>query len=299
MRVAITGASGFVGEALIRDLLARGHELTCSYASRSPRSADAHLSWHRVEGLSGDSDWRLLLEGAEVVVHLAARVHHADSGQVGLRLQRQANVEASLALARQAKAADVVRLIFLSSIGAGLERTPYQIAKREAERELAVRCRALSLELVVLRPPLVIGPQPPGNLAKLMRWIDSGRPLPFASVQNARSFIARDNLASAIAACLDHPRAAGRLFEVADTPPLSTPGLIKTLARAMGKPARLFSIPPVILGSALTLLGRGEMAHSLLGTLTANPAEFRDTLGWKPAATLEEAIKEMARPTPG
>ncbi len=295
MRVAVTGASGFVGEALIRDLLARGHDLACSYANRSPLAADARVSWHRIEELSGDSDWRSLVAGAGVAVHLAARAHKADQSQAGLRLQRQANVEASLALAHQAKAAGVARLVFVSSIGAGLERTPYQIAKREAEQKLAVLCRELSLELVVLRPPLVIGPQPPGNLATLMRWIDKGRPLPFASVQNARSFIARENLASAIAACLDHPSAAGRLFEVADTPPLSTPGLIKALARAMGKPARLFPMPPVLLGGVLMLLGRGEMAQSLLGNLTANPAEFRNTLGWRPTVSLEAAIEEMAQ----
>ncbi len=148
------------------------------------------------------------------------------------------------------------------------------------------------MEAVALRPPLVYGPGVGGNFIRLLRLAASGIPLPLGSVANARSMISATNLAGAIRLCLEHERAPGKAFLVRDGDDFSTPALIAGLRRAMGRPARIFPVPPILLRSLGGLVGRGATVQRLLDSFRLDDRQIRDDLGWLPSQAPDEALAE-------
>ncbi len=304
-RVLVTGATGFVGRPLCR-LLAE-HGLPLRAALRSPAAGSlTPAAQSVVTGEIGpESDWSGALEGIDSVVHLAARVHRLREDQPGAC--RLVNTLGTLRLAEQAVRAGVRRFVFLSSVKAVGEsghltpETPpspadaYGRSKWEAELGLRDIADRTGLEVVILRPPLVYGPGVRANFLRLLRLVDRGIPLPLASVHNRRSLLFVGNLADAVLACLEHPAAAGRTFCLADGEPLSTPGLIRRLAAALGRPARLIPFPPTLLRLAARVTGRTAVVDRLLGDLTVDDAPLRETLSWVPPFTVDEGISRTAR----
>ena len=256
MRVLVTGSSGFVGRALIPVLLRQGHQ-PAEAVRRAPEKPDGRLTTVVVGNIDGTTGWSKALQSAEAVIHLAARVHiMRDSADDPLAEFRRVNTEGTLHLARQAAEAGVRRLIFLSTIGVHGNSTlhgkaftpadtpsphdPYSLSKYEAEIGLRSIAQSTGMEAVIIRPPLVYGGNAPGNFGKLTRLIARGFPLPLASINNLRSFVGIDNLVDFITTCLEHPAAANETFLVSDGEDLSTPDLIRRMARAMNRPARYF-----------------------------------------------------------
>ena len=294
--ILVTGADGFVGQALVSRLTQDGHEIRVN----ERRSGGLSLRF--------DTDWSAVLDGVDAVVHLAARVHVTrEKSADSLTAFREVNVAGTARLAAQAEAAGTRRFVFVSSVKAAAEtspgrklvesdpaepRTPYGVSKREGE--LALVAAARRMQTVVLRPPLVYGPGVGANFRALLRLIDSGLPLPLASLCNARSLIARDNLADAIATALDAPDAAGRTFYIADGAALSTADLIRALAVALGRPARLFGFPVGPLTAAAGFLGKAQAAESLLGSLEIDDCAFRTVTGWRPPLNRDEAFRLVA-----
>ena len=154
----------------------------------------------------------------------------------------------------------------------------------------AFAARETGLELVVLRPPLVYGPDAAANSALLARAVARGLPLPLGSVRNRRSFIYVGNLCSAIAACLEHPQAPGGVFEVSDGPPLSTPEFVRAMGRALDRPARLLPCPPALLRGLGRVLGKAQAAESLTRDLVAEDRPIQDRLGWHAPLSLDQAM---------
>jgi len=209
------------------------------------------------------------------------------------------NVEGTRRLAEKAAAAGARRFVYLSSIKALGEEThglalngtevpapkdAYGRAKLEAERALAEVARRTGLEVVILRPPLVYGPGVKANFLALMRAVDRGWPLPLASVRNRRSLVYLGNLVNAIGRCLEAPEAAGKTYFVSDGEPVSTPELVRALARALGRPARLLAFPPSVLGWI-------PSAPRLTRSLEVDDSAIRRELGWVPPFTFEEGIR--------
>jgi len=253
------------------------------------------------------TDWTLALKDVESVVHLAGRAHVTVRERDALTSFRTVNAAGTARLAQQAEAAGVRRFVLLSSVKAAADttdehallesdptnpRTPYGISKLEGERALWDAARRM--QPVVLRPPLVYGPGVKANFRSLIRLVDSGLPLPLGAVANRRSVIARDNLVGAIATALTAPGAAEKTFYVTEGPPVSTPGLIRGLAKALGKPARLLSFSPAILAALAALVGRREAADSLLGSLAVNGQAFRAATGWTPPVAHQTALNDVA-----
>jgi nucleoside-diphosphate-sugar epimerase len=309
--VLVTGASGFVGRALLARLVA-DPAFSVRAAVRPPRrDFPTEVEQVQVDSLGPGTCWQVALAGVDVVVHAAARVHvMRDTSSDPLREFRHTNVAGTLTLARQAAAAGVRRFIFLSSIKVNGESTafgrpylaydapapldPYGISKREAEDELRKLAAATAMEVVVVRPPLVYGPGVKGNFLTLMRWLYRGVPLPLGAVANRRSVVALDNLIDLIVTCIGHPAAANRTFTVSDGEDLSTTELLRRLAAALGKPARLLPIPHRLLKGGLMVAGRRELAQRLCGSLQVDISQTRAVLGWIPPISVDEGLRKTA-----
>jgi nucleoside-diphosphate-sugar epimerase len=289
--VAVTGSSGFIGCALVEELLFRQYAVR-----RIPRT------------LVG-------VRGCQCVIHLAARAHVIrETAPCPLSEYRLVNVFHTLQLARKAAEAGVGRFVFVSSIGAGrsfagrvggsgvsTSEFPwdpnlgehYAISKWEAEQGLWEIASQTGMEVVVVRPPLVYGPSVKGNFARLLDLVRSGVPMPLAAVNNRRSFIGLDNLVNLLIRCVDHPKAAGQTLLVSDGQDLSTPELLHMIANAMGRPARLFPVPVPLLRLVGRALGRLNEVDRLVGSLQVDSSATRELLGWTPPMSVEEGIKRM------
>ncbi len=301
--VAVTGATGFVGRALCQHLRARG--LSVRALTRSASSGED--TW-AVGDLGPGTDWNQSLQGVDCVVHCAARVHMVqDTDPDPLQSYRRVNVEGSRSLAIAAAAAGVRRLVFLSSLKVHGERTApghpftsgmapapedaYGQSKWEAEQVLHEVAGRTGLELVVVRPPLVYGPGVKANFLKLMNAVARGTPLPLGSVDNRRSLLALGNLTDLLHQCVEQPAAAGHTFLASDGQDLSTPDLVRALARALDRPARLWPVPVAWLRMAGKLLGRGPQIDRLIGSLQVDIGHTRRVLGWTPRLTVEQGLR--------
>jgi nucleoside-diphosphate-sugar epimerase len=310
MNLLVTGASGFVGNALCRRLLSVGHRVSGTLlASEDPANLVGGVRPVAVRPLASDTPWRHALDGVETVIHLAARVHiMEDRSADPLSEFRRVNLAGTARLAREAAKAGVRRLVFISTVKVHGEESetpyrpdsparpgdPYGVSKWEAEQALRAIEQETGLEIVVVRPPLVYGPGVKANFLKMLGVVSSGIPLPLAALRNKRSLIYVENLVDALALCATHPDAAGRSYLVSDGEDVSTPELVRKSARALGVPARLFRFPPRLLLLAGRLTGRNGAVNRLAGSLTVDGSQIRFDLGWVPPFTLEQGLQQTA-----
>jgi UDP-glucose 4-epimerase len=144
--------------------------------------------------------------------------------------------------------------------------------------------------LVIIRPPLIYGSGVKANFKQLIKLCLLPLPLPFAAVDNKRSFISLDNLADFIVLCSWHPQAAGQTFLVSDGEDVSIATLIKTIRQLSGKSPLLFPLPVCFLMLLFKLTGRSSLALRLLGTLQVDISKARTLLGWQPKVSFHEGI---------
>jgi len=274
--IALTGATGFIGQCLLRDLPKRGYRLRVLLRRPSvvPMECASAVVAHAMSGLPED-DYRVL------------------------------NTEATIALARAAQRAGVKRFIFLSSIRAQSGPTAehvltedlapqpteaYGRSKLAAEQGLT----DLDLDWVALRLVLVYGAGVKGNMAELVRFARAPYPLPLGALRGRRSLLALDNLVAAIDTVLAAPGRLRRPFLVADPAALTIPEMITALRRGLNRSPGLIPVPPSLLEMALRAAGRTEIYQRLAGSLVADPAALL-RLGWTPPATTADALAALAR----
>ncbi len=171
----------------------------------------------------------------------------------------------------------------------------YARSKLAAEQALQEVAKATGLKTVIIRPPLVYGPGNPGNFLRLLHWINKGLPMPFASINNQRSFIGLDNLVDFLVICLTHWRAANEVFLVADDEVISTPELIKRLACSMGIQARLLPCPVTLLRLGARLIGQSGVIARLTDSFVLNSNKVQRLLGWTAKTSLSQGLKQTAQ----
>jgi len=303
MRTLITGATGFVGTALV-DRMVKENRYTVRVALRRDLSDLAPNIEQAKADLGVETDWQQGLAGVDIVVHLAARVHMMrETTADPLREFRRVNVAGTLNLARQAATAGLKRFVYLSSVKVHGESGTYTemdspapvdaygLSKLEAERGLLKIAADTAMDVVIIRAPLVYGRNVRANFGALMRIVSLGVPLPFASVDNRRSLVGLDNLVDFILTCIEHPAAANEIFLVCDGENLSTADLVRRLARAMDRPARLIPVPPSLLLGAASMIGRRAVAHRLLESLCVDITKAQQLLEWTPPVSVDEGLR--------
>jgi UDP-glucose 4-epimerase len=305
--ILVTGASGFVGGAVVAEAARRG--LPVRGASRSRIDSANGADYVIGPDLDEAGNWASLLTGVHAVVHAAARVHvMRDRATDPLAEFRHVNVAGTMRLARQAAAAGVRRFLFISSIKVNGEGTtegspyrpdspaapadPYGISKREAEDQLRELSRNTGMEVVVIRPVLVYGPGVRANFRALMRLAARGIPLPLGAIDNRRSLVALPNLVDLILLATSHGAAAGEVLLVSDGHDVSTPTLLQALASHMGRRARLVPVPTPILRAMLAAVGKSAEGRRLCGSLQVDITLTRERLGWSPPVSFDDAIAE-------
>ena len=311
-KVLITGVNGFVGKTLSDELVIKGFNVNGTVRSVMSVDFPGAITKFVIKDIDSKTDWQNALEGVDVVIHLAARVHvMKDTAIDALSEFRRVNVEGTLNLARQAVEAGVQRFIFISSIKVNGEGSilgqpytpedqpapvdPYGISKREAEDGLRQLASETGMEVVIIRPPLVYGPGVKANFQSMMRWLDKGIPLPLGAIHNQRSLVSLDNLIDLIVTCIHHPAAANQIFIAGDGEDLSTTELLQRMAAALGKKAWLIPVPSFILEWGASLVGKQAITQKLCGSLQVDISKARDLLDWKPPVSVDEALRKTAQ----
>ena len=310
MTVYLTGASGFIGSRLLAMLQTQGRDVVTLARQRrntvlTPQ--EIHLDESGTAELGGG--------GRRVLVHCAGRAHvMQESAADPVEAFRQANVELTVRLARMAAEAGLNRFVYLSSIKVNGEATApgcaftafdepnpldaYGQSKWEAEQALRKLAASTGMEVVIIRPVLVYGPDAKGNIRSMVEWIERGLPLPLASVENQRSLLGLDNLVDLIITCLDHTAAANNTFLAADGEDLSTPELVRRIAKTIDREARLFPVPAAWMEFAASLVGKKAQVQRLCGSLRVDISHTCQTLGWRPPVSLDDGLRLMTRRGP-
>jgi nucleoside-diphosphate-sugar epimerase len=310
MKLFLTGATGFIGRAVVADLVGRG---SLRIAVRDKDAGNWAEGVDVVQAsLSADQDWSSVLAGVSVVIHCAARVHVMnEEATEPLAEFRRVNVAGTLRLARQAAEAGVRRFLFVSSIKVNGEHSqpgrpftadqhpapgdPYGISKCEAELGLRTLSQETGMEVVIIRPPLVYGPGVKANFLAMMRWLWRGVPLPLGNItDNRRSLVFLDNLVDLIVTCIDHPAAANQTFLVSDDEDLSTTALLRRMAAALGRPARLVPVPVGLITLGARVIGRPGVAQRLCGSLQVDIGKTKELLDWSPPVSVDEGLRRTA-----
>ena len=313
-QILLTGASGFVGQAIARACLSQGIALICP--GRRPlgwQAADMHNPI--VSDITADTDWSAHLQGVDIVIHSAARVHvMQETASDPLAQFRALNVDASLQLARQAAAAGVKQFIYLSSVKVNGEATlpghpytaddqpmpqdAYGISKMEAEQALLQLAQTTGMAVAIIRPPLVYGPGVKANFLNMLRMVRRGLPLPLGSIHNQRSFVYLDNLVDLILHCRLNEAARNQIFLVSDGRDLSTTELLRLCAQALQVKSRLLPFPAGLLTLAASILGKRNVADRLCQSLQVDISKTRKLLTWSPPYTVEQGLQATAAAIP-
>lgn len=298
----LTGGSGFIGAELIHRLSHDGFSVIAPTRGRSLINSVNITSPHLndIEDLIFHTEF---FHECDVVIHVAAKSHSQGSSVEEIR---RINTSITLAIAEAAAKAGVRRFIFLSSVKVNGESTEinspfkfddipapadsYGISKLEAERGLLEIAKRTSMDVVIIRPPLVYGPGVKANFLAMLKLAKKNLPLPLGAIYNKRSLVPVENLVDLVVTCIDHPAAANQTFLVSDDCNVSTTELLKLMTFAFGKKPILLPIPVSWLKVVATLAGKQAVFDRLCGNLQVDISHTKQTLGWKPPITLEQGI---------
>ncbi len=304
--VLVTGANGFIGSILCKNLLAASAFEVKAAVRHQPDPANPATEV-QINNINSQTPWHDALQNVDVIVHLAARVHiMEETVNNPNNLFFDVNLHGTKNLARQAADAGVKRFIYISTIkvngeGSGkvlcaeAKATPadaYAESKWAAEQALAQIAEDTGLEVIIIRPPLVYGPGVKGNFLRLLKLVARGLPIPLGAVSNKRSMVYVDNLCDLIKTCITHPKAPGQVFLVSDNEDLSTPELIALLAVSLKHSEKLIAIPVAWLSRLGKLFGKEAEIHRLCSSLRVDISKTTELLDWQPPYSVQQGVQE-------
>lgn len=308
-RVLVTGAAGFVGRQLCETLSGSGYAVRA--ALRTGVDIPRHALEHVVVGdIDRRTDWGAALDQVQLVVHCAARAHVMGDVKGESDRYMETNAYGTEQLASASVAAGVRRFVYLSSVKVNGERTtgrpfsredeprpagPYGASKWAGESRLAAVAAESTMEMAIVRSPLVYGPRVRANFLRLLTLVERRIPLPLASISNARSLVSVWNLCDLIGRLLRDAIPENAVFMVSDGEDLSTPELLRRMGTAMRRPARLLPVPAAALRAAAAITGRREELERLCESLTVDISATRGELAWSPPVSVDEALARTVR----
>lgn len=317
MKILLTGATGFVGQTLVKHLLEQTDAVLLLPVRKTTdirnEEYKQRIIFTRIGDISSATDWKNILRDCNVVIHVAARVHIIkDPADDPLMAFREINVEGTLNLARQAMQAGVQRFIFLSSIKVNGEYTlqgkpffpedapkpvdPYAISKYEAEKGLIYLAEEGHMDVVIIRSPLIYGPGVKGNFLRMLQLLHKQIPLPFASFKkNKRSLVSLDNLVDLIRVCIFHPNAANQTFLISDGDDLSTADILRKIRKSLGNKIPIFPIPLWVLSGAATVFGKKEEFNRIHDSLQIDISKLQKLLNWTPVEGVDQPLNRTVR----
>lgn len=306
-RLLVTGATGFLGSKLVEYLNgANKYQIDVAVRDLSTYKEYKGGKVSCAKNFRDEDSLYSMTKDVDTIIHCAAKVHVInDRSCNSLEEYRSVNVDGALNLARRAASNGCQRFIFISTVGVvevpkymnyGVDSTcpinlHYAISKGEAEEELLNFAEMSGMDVVIIRPPLIYGPNAPGNFDRLIKLVKSGVPLPFKDIDNRRSFIALDNLIDLIDKTILHPDAANSIFTVSDGNDLSTPDLIRLLAETIGCPARLYSLPESLIKLLARIFGKQAEIERLIGSFQVDITRTCEVLDWSPLITVKEGFR--------
>lgn len=307
MHILITGATGFIGKSLVKELLQKNFKLTIALRKNSKLFAN-NINKIIVGDFNNVIDWSSILNDIDCIIHLASMVHLSDFNTKSVLDEiNNVNIKSTLNLAIQASNLGVKRFIFISSIGVnGYQNNkslsendipnpqgPYAISKCRAEKNLLNLAKNSNLEIVIIRPATVYGKDAPGNFGRLLNWVNARYPfpLPFGAINNSRSYLALDNLVNFILVCIKHEKASNEVFLLSDDNDLSTTQLLKNILKIHKKKTILLPVPVNLLFFLSKLLGKKNYGLRLFSSLRINNSKARKLLGWRPIVKMEDQLK--------
>ncbi|WP_151702916.1 NAD-dependent epimerase/dehydratase family protein [Nitrincola alkalilacustris] len=310
IKVLITGASGYIGTALMRSL-GSDPRFNCFGTLRQHTASQSTEKFFLTGDLDAGTDWSGILSDVDIVIHAAGRAHVINDRAADRALAfRRVNVDATQTLALQAAKAGVKRFIFISSIGVNGSSTQqsafselqepapesdYARSKLEAELQLMTLFSDTNTQWTIIRPPMVYSANAPGNFRRLLKLAAAGFPLPLKSVDNRRSIIALENLIDFIQLCCVHPGADNEIFLIADESPVSTASMVSLLRQGMNKPERLLPIPVGLLYLGSRLVSKPLLFNQLCQSLVIDISRAQGRLGWRPVISCEDALKKAGQ----
>lgn len=310
MKIAVTGASGLVGRHVTRRLASMGHSIVALMRSPSSNATESlHDPTSRIVDYASPSSLAGALRGCDVVVHLAARTHRGEKRFVqDDEFFDDVNVRVTRSVVDASVAAGVSAFVFVSSIKAvgntsntalteEVQPAPddaYGRSKLRAERLIETGCTSHGIRHVIVRLPIVVARRAGGNLRLLRTVARRGIPVPFASIDNARSVVGLQT----IAAFIDVASRSGSVkgtYHLAEATPVSTPRLFEAIAIAEQRPVRMFKVDPACLRQVAKMVGRAEMAERLCGNLVVQSVRLDRVEGWQPRdASLQDMLADLS-----
>lgn len=291
----LTGATGFVGQNVFK----LNQNVRCVV-----RDSEKHsfVDTYTVSSINGSTEWYTCFDSVDAIIHLAGLAH---SKLYTNDDYRSINIEGTLRLALNAAEVGIKRFVFVSSIGVNGTSTgeepfkydslsnphnAYAQSKYDAEIGLKKIAKETGLEVVIVRPTLVYGPNAPGNFGVLTKLIKALPLLPFGLATNRRDFISVQNLADLLVTCATHPKAAGHTFLASDSETVSIKEFTNAIAKGLGKKVFQLPIPVTIMRLAGRLVGKSDMIEQLYGNLEVDSSNIKEVLGWAPPYTMEQSM---------